>query len=460
MNILEITVKGWAGVDEVRIVNPPDWMIELFSVENGEGKTSLVEALKNAMGGGTIPSGAIRDGASQAEVEVIFDSASIRCTIARERGRTISVKVRDSETGKMRALPSGHQGFLNEKIGTMLDPSSFATMDRAKRQDLVHGLASDEWIAGRGEKWKAVKSAEEDRTLAGRRVRDIGSVAAVEPADFEDVVVLAAELRDMEADNRRQREALITWNTATDKAKDDYERNQEQIRQEWQREQENRALAIDRIEEERKHLDQIVNKLRIQLAEAEDDLIACNVRSSNLVPPERNAPKPVKFVVQGKPPKVKEKDTGELQARLKGATERNNAATLYARYLERIEERDKAIAEHEASDRAVATARANLAAHDAAATLPDGLKITDEGLTYKGRAMHRMSTGEGYVLAFDIAAQRGQKILVADKAEALGPKSIAAISKLAKDRKMWVILCTRGVPHTAGAYELRAGRVV
>jgi len=69
LKILRWDVSGWAGIDHVSVVNPSPHLIEFFSADNAEGKSSLLESLRGALGGaGAIGEGAVSAGQTAEQV--------------------------------------------------------------------------------------------------------------------------------------------------------------------------------------------------------------------------------------------------------------------------------------------------------------------------------------------------------------------------------------------------------
>jgi len=458
LRLLKIEVRGWAGIDEVVILDPPDWLIEFWSLENGEGKTSLLEAIRLALGGGTLKPGAIRTGESGGEVAIDMGSCALHCTVQAERGRTLSLKVRNAE-GKLVPWPKKPQGFLDGLVGKMLDPGGFQDLDDEKQRLLVQELADPLWLTRRAELERAVGNAEVESTEAGREVRRIGDVPAVPPAEAVDVAALASEIERVESENRRSAEAHAAWRRKAEEEYADYERREAAVLATWKQEQEGRVQRREVAAQGVALLAASVARLKEQLAAAEAELFQAKQRASLLPSPETMTPVRAPAPVLEPAPVVTTLDTAPLRQQMAEANERNAGAALYRRYLEQHAEKESALAAHTVAKEAVVAARAALAAHDRTAQLPEGLAISGSGLTYADRPLLRMSTGEGCRLAFSIAARRGQRILVLDNAEALGPKTIRTIAELASEFKIWVVMATRGQPHTPGAYELRNGRL-
>lgn len=416
-------VSGWAGVDQVSIINPSRHLIELCSEENAEGKTSLLESLRGAIGGaGAIGEGVIREGASKAEVDLDLGPVVVRCTVS-QKGRNLAVKTSDGKP-----VPKA-QTYLDGRVGRLLDPSSFRDWKPADQERVLRDLAGAEWLAERRRLEDAEKQAYEARRIAGQRVTSMGQIEPVPEASAVDVAGVASHLKRVDDENRARREMHAAWKTETDRAL-----------AEWTREQEARTDKIAAA-------DASILRLKQELAALEASRAA-------MVAPDDAPPTPAAE------PDSTETPTDELRAKLASANDVNRAAAAWDRYCERKAAADKASADHAARESDVARARAELAAHDHTATLPDGLAIGSDGVTYDGRPLARMSTGECYALAFKVAVALGQEILILDNAEALGKKAVDQIQSLAVDNSVQVVMATRGAAHTSGAYELRNGRLV
>lgn len=454
LKILRWDVTGWAGIDHVSVVNPSPHLIEFFSADNAEGKSSLLESLRGAIGGATaIGEGVIRAGASRAEVDLDLGPVTVRCTVS-QKGRNLTVKTSDGKP-----VPAA-QTYLDGKVGRLLDPSSFRDWSEKDQADVLRDLAGAEWLAKRSELEAAERIAYDARKDAKRAVDAMGALVPVPPAEPVDVAALAEELRTADAENRRQAESLAAWEREAERAHAAWERQEQAARAEWDREQSARAQAIDRAEEAVARQSAELERLLRQVEQAQAALTALGTARRELPEPERDAPAPSPAPDPGQRPVVAELDTTELRQQLAAASEQNKAAALYARHMERVEERKLLVEAAQAAEAAVESTRAALAEHDKAATLPEGLAIASDGLTYQGRPLGRMSTGECYALAFRVAVALGQQILVLDNAEAMGPRAVEQVQSLAVEHGVQVVLATRGQPHTPGAYELRNGRLV
>lgn len=493
--VIKLSVHHCAGMDHYEVINPPQPMMEFFSIENAVGKTSMRKALENMVAGGSPQPFSIRDGEDEASAELHFEDAQIKVSIKRETGRTISVKVMDEKTGKLRALPSGQQTWLNKFIGPMVNPAFFAEMDAKDQLKLIQSLADPEWLEKRSQFAAEIKKAEAASTLAGQMVKAFGEVQAADPVEEVKVGELASELSRREAANRESAAALETWRRETAAAKKEWERSEKEKLETWQRDakaareawerseretldawnriQAGRALRINAAEMEVARARGVVEKLRRELAESEAYLASAESNLATLPAPETQSPAPtpepdaeatrpvpVPAPEPGTPPEVVNLDTEALRQSIAAAEETNKKAALYQRHLERIEERKKLVAAHEAAKQALAHIREESLKHDKSATLPEGLSIGPDGApTFAGRPMCRMSTGEGVVLAFAIMKHRGQGFGLLDNAEAIGPANIKKIRETCEETGMIVALFTRGTPHTEGAYELRDVRV-
>ncbi|MFH1185102.1 MAG: hypothetical protein V1755_08700 [Chloroflexota bacterium] len=478
MEILKFSAHNVGNIESVEVINLPKPLAEFFSVENADGKTTLATALKGAsLGAGAVPDDFIREGATAADVELHFTDVQINLGLGGKAGHDLKVRVLDPETGKFRSMPSGQQRFLNGYIGTMMDLSGFANLKAEKQEEILRDLAGAEWLAKRTQLAAAEKAAYNARREAKSALESFGVLKPVAPAEPVNVTALAEELRKADAENRRQSEALAAWERDAERkqaawelqeqaAQGEWQKQEEAKRAAWDKEQAARATAIDKADTAlaAAHADSV--RLRRELEAAEHREAVAEAVLAKLPKPERQAPShgtpPAKSAPPnpGPRPEVVEQDTAPLQQQLAEADERNKAATLYARHLEREAEQAKLRAVVKEKEAAVESTRAALATHDAAATLPEGLAFSSDGLTFKGRGLDRMSRGEMIKVIFRAVKQRGQKMMLIDNAEALGPANVKLIRSEAEENDIAVIMFTRGQPHTEGAYELRDGRLV
>ena len=192
MKVIELRAQNLKRLKAVEIRPDPDGHVVEITGRNGQGKTSVLDAIWFALAGGAATrdtSQPIRDGEKRATVELDLGDFTIKRVW--EEGKS-TVIVTSKELGKI----TSPQKFLDEKLGALsFDPLEFAGM-AAKDQrrlllELVHTDVDIEDIDRRR------SIAFDQRTEANRLVRDTEGdlVAHVEPeGEVPDEEISAASI--------------------------------------------------------------------------------------------------------------------------------------------------------------------------------------------------------------------------------------------------------------------------
>lgn len=428
MRLLKFDVSGWAGVDRITIVNPPERVLEVWSTDNGQGKSSLLEPLLALAGGkARIVDGlsAVRDGRKRARAEIEWEhcGATYRAALSvSAKSGTLTIDLTGADGTAVAKPREALSGFF----GRLYSPSDFCSWTTDQQVAFARGLAGDEWSAEYDRLRAAAADAEADRLLAGRALRAMGAVAPVDPAEPVDVDAIVAELKIAERVNA-EADAVVAA---------------------WRNEQSSRAARAIRLRDNVTSARRAVDRLRDELAAAEADLAAQESALAATPPTEDVEPSPER------------RDTEALRTSLSAAARRNEAAQRYRQYLAAQKRVDAAKTAHAESEAAVEAARGAVASHIQGAPLPAGLTIAASGVEWQGRPLARASTGEGYRLGFELARAANQRLVVHDRAESMDAQVVADLEQWCREADMVAVLATMGRAHTPGAVELRNGRVV
>lgn len=184
-------------------LSPEGNVIEITG-ENGNGKSSLLDAIEIALGGAdSIPSVPIRRGEDSARIIVTMNGLTVKRTFkAKEDGGYSTAIVVETDEGFRAQKP---QNVLSALIGDLtFDPLAFTRMKSADQLDVlkrfVKGFDFDAEAKGR-------RDAFEKRTAINRQVKEgKAQVAGINiaddvPSELIDVSALVAELEDVGTHN-------------------------------------------------------------------------------------------------------------------------------------------------------------------------------------------------------------------------------------------------------------------
>jgi DNA repair exonuclease SbcCD ATPase subunit len=221
---------------------------------NGHGKTSLLNAILYALGGGSeIGPEPLRRGSSRGEVTVELGSLTVtrRFTSGGDPKGVLEVRARDG------SKVSRPQEVLDRMIGELtFDPTEFMRMNDKDKSTTLRNLAGinlDEFDARR-EKLAAMRRDMKARFSAERAILDRSPVVVVPPDDGTSV--------------EAERAKLAGINEAA--------RQRERLREEWIRASQRLNAETDRAAEMRKRvadLESQIASLRSGLADMEDRTI-------------------------------------------------------------------------------------------------------------------------------------------------------------------------------------------
>ncbi|MFT0849062.1 AAA family ATPase [Actinomycetaceae bacterium L2_0104] len=342
MKIVELQAENVKRLKAVEI--RPDGTLQVIGGRNAQGKSSVLDAIWLALGGGkaaketTLP---IREGESKASVRL--DLGDLVITRSWTRKGT-SLKVTNAEG----ASYSSPQSMLDALVGRLsFDPLEFTRLSAKDQREALLGLVDLGIDIDELARQRAVFFAE--RSEVGRRGKAIGDVHVdddlpVEETSAQDII---RQIREAEAQNRR-----------ADDAMSDYEATTREVEQ----------------------MEAHVDALRQQLSDAEGSLYAASQRA------EMKLKAMQKFV------KV---DVSPLEDELEGVEElnqkirANNGARKQAKHkddmrrdYELLTEKIRKLDEHK--EKALASA-----------TFPvEGLGFDDAGVTYNGVPFSQASSAE------------------------------------------------------------------
>lgn len=167
VHIVEFYSKDYKRLEAVRI--RPDGSVVIITGENGAGKTSVMDAISEVIGGKDFKSAMpVRKGQRTGFVSVDLGTLKVQRTFTVEDdGETTSTLLIENQDG---TRPKSPQAILDELAGKLtLDPLEFMRAAPAKRVDIIKALVPAFDFALNT---KARKAAFEERTQVNRDLRN------------------------------------------------------------------------------------------------------------------------------------------------------------------------------------------------------------------------------------------------------------------------------------------------
>lgn len=211
LRIVRLAAENLMRIEAVEIVPDPDGALVIVAGRNGQGKTSVLNAIWLALGGGDASRAiarAIRDGEDEASVRLQLGDLRVVRTWKRDKNgdEKSTLKVESADGTRKYDSP---QKMLDALVGRLsFDPLAFANLPQREQVSALLSIVPfdldfDDVAAQR-------RALFDERTVAGREVKNIeGELAALVPQgdDVPDDEVstadLLAELREAQAAHDR-----------------------------------------------------------------------------------------------------------------------------------------------------------------------------------------------------------------------------------------------------------------
>lgn len=202
MRIVSLTAENIKRIKAVEIT--PDGDVVTITGRNAQGKSSVLDAIWLALGGGTAAKTTtrpIRDGEDTARVVLDLGTLVVTRTWRGDR-TTLTVT---SEDGAKFSSP---QGMLDALVGSLsFDPLAFTRLSARDQRAALLDLVDLGFDVDAADELRARRFAE--RTEVGRQVKAIGEVTVDEslPTEETSASEVIAKIRAAEEHNRAVREA-------------------------------------------------------------------------------------------------------------------------------------------------------------------------------------------------------------------------------------------------------------
>lgn len=402
MKISAIKIKNFKRIKEISIEPGADKAVLLIGGKNAQGKSSVLDALTAVFGGGKqAPSDPVRHGTSEASISVRLDDG-IQIDRTYQADGKSALEVRSVEGAKF----SSPQAMLDKLVGgRFLDPLAFCKLDAKKQRLTILELADkDKRIPGLDEKRKAAfeartilnRDSNAQRTVADNLAADLGDDPG-EPIDVAAEVAALAEFTKYESEYER---SIAAMNAASEK--------------------EERAK-------------QIVNDLQTKLDAANEAYSKAKIEA---------AAASARYYKM----KAPDGDVGTIKSRLQNADAHNRRVNAYSNNQQRCAEAaamagsfGKQADEKTATIAEIDKRKAEILA---AAKLPAGLTVGDDGLLLDGVAFDQASGAEQFGVALQLAIAANPKlhdVWIKDGA-LLDDEHLAALPALAESSgvRFWI----------------------
>ena len=210
MKIIQLTASNVKRLKAVEIT--PDGTLQIVGGRNAQGKSSVLDAIWLALGGGkagketTLP---IRDGESKASVTLDLGDLVVTRSWT-QKGTTLKVTSKDG------AVYGSPQKMLDELVGRLsFDPLEFTRLSAREQRDALLDLVDLDVDVDALDAERAEVFAQ--RTEVGRQGKAIGDVQVDD--DLPDLERSAqdfiARIREAEAQNRRADDAANAYEATT-----------------------------------------------------------------------------------------------------------------------------------------------------------------------------------------------------------------------------------------------------
>lgn len=385
MKIIRLTAENYRRLKAVEIT--PDNTLQVITGRNAQGKTSVLEAIWAAIGGGAASKDTprpIRDGEPQASVTLDLGDLHVTRTWDAEKGKT-ELKV----TAPDGARYSTPQTLLDGLVGKLsFDPLEFTRLSAKEQRQALLDLLGLDFAAEDRERQRLY----DERTETGRAAHAFGDLPTLEKGAPLNEIGTASVVNRLVAAQEQQKRI---------------DQHRTNIR-----------VGLDMVDDLGRQIDQLQQRLagvRATLAEEQAALEACETPA----------------------------DTDALRAELASVEDHDRQARANQRVREQREQQKALEEKYTALGQQIKAIDDHKAGVLAATEMPvDGLGFTDEGVTYNGVPFQQASSSEQIRVSMAMAMALNPTLRVVRILDGslLDKESMAAIAAMAKanDYQCWI----------------------
>lgn len=197
MKIVKLTAENIKRIKAVEI--NPEGTLQVVAGRNGQGKSSVLDAIWYALGGGPAKKGTarpIRDGEDSARVTLDLGDLLVTRTWTSNDKSTLKVSAKDG------AQYSSPQSMLDGLVGKLsFDPLAFTHLSPREQREALVGLVDLDTDLDALDRARA--SAYEDRAEVGRQGKAIGTVTIDDslPTEEQSASALIKQIQDAGSHN-------------------------------------------------------------------------------------------------------------------------------------------------------------------------------------------------------------------------------------------------------------------
>jgi DNA repair exonuclease SbcCD ATPase subunit len=202
MKILELSIRNLRKISAVDIT--PKSNIIKIEGKNGNGKTTVLDSIFFALGGGKLPDKVIKDNESKSIITVKFDNYIVKKTIT-DVNNYLSVETLEGNK------PKNPQSFLNDLVGKIaFDPLEFIRM---KNEDQLKVLKKAMGIEDKINQLKIDETkAMEERKFSGRELDRYKELCKIVIKEIEEPVSITEIVKDLDRLQDKRQECIEEMN--------------------------------------------------------------------------------------------------------------------------------------------------------------------------------------------------------------------------------------------------------
>ena len=454
LKIIGFKIEGARKIKAMEMEVAENGLIQ-FAGLNQQGKSTIIDSLEYLFRGAAHwNEDMIKDGEKRMKVEATIEGEGTKWEIVRT-GTTKSqgLKVKNLNTGAKLNRPP--QAFLDELVNQLTwNPFPFKHKTATEKAKFIMKLFNIDFT----DENKKLELLRAERLLYGKAQRSYGDIPGqmvIKPVDME-----ALRFEKQVVDNHNVRLKDDYQKAREEKLKEITEFNNSQ--RDVQESLDTNQNFIEESEEAIKDIDRQIKTLQDEKARWESDLATTKAERKKLPRPKEALPMDASVV---KAPQYK--STGEIDAKISSAKKNNENYVEYqrieARRASQLEEQVKynkttekiRVIENDKRNKLLAVK----------VPVPE-LKITEDGITYKGRGPENWSSSEEMTIAAKLCEGKAPKLsaVFLDGGETYDKPTREVLETWAKDKDIqcFLTIVRDEIPETAeaGVFWIEDGAIV